>query len=183
MYRIGIIGHGPEHFADVESTRRTVRDTIDLLRHHYGTDNDEKLIFNVAGNIGVGQWAAEKCLEDGDRYHLFLPFQPEIVAEHWYNEQQQALFEHYKYARGLSICSPKPPVSSEEYDIQCGYSYEDLADASNFIVAFWVGKKQGKVYNAIKYAQINSQKLVLDGLNELKLIFIKESSDGRGSST
>jgi hypothetical protein len=146
-------------------------------------DSDEKLIFNVSGSIGVGQWAAEKCLEDGDRYHLFLPFQPEIVSEHWYDEQQEALFEHYKYARGLSICSPEPPTTAEEYGIQFRNSYEELADASNFIVAFWVGKKQGKVYNAIKYAQISSQKLVLDGLNELRLIFIKESPNGRGSST
>jgi len=52
-----------------------------------------------------------------------------------------------------------------------------LVDSSDFLLAFWVGKKRGGTFNAIKYA-LDQSKLVYNGLNNNSLIDINNLSNG-----
>lgn len=158
MYRIGIIGHGPEVFSDNEY-QTTIKRTINLLANQYSED----LIFNIGSEIGVEHTAMEVCLRHEFHYHLFLPAQLESVGRFWYERQQLDLEKYFKKARGVTI-SMKEMTAEAEVE-----SYKQLIDHSNFLVCFWIGKKQGRTADAIRYA-LSTNKLTLNGLNELRLI-------------
>lgn len=162
MHRIGIIGHSPEHFgADQESVQRAVGDTIDLLAYQYSKTD---MVFNIIADIGVGLWAAHKCLAEGHRYHLFLSHPLEETGLGWYAEQRRILELCYQGATSITI--------SGEEDM----THKLFAADSNFMVCFWIGKKQGTTFETIKYALKNNV-LTLHGLDHLKLI---TNSDIRG---
>ncbi|KKN00415.1 hypothetical protein LCGC14_1138030 [marine sediment metagenome] len=158
MYKIGIIGHSPDHFSDRQSVQRTVVRTIDRLGLQYG---ESEVVFNIAGEIGIGLWASSECLNRIYKYHLFLPYSLEDTCQHWYDDQKSTLDMNFKHAYSLTTCYPNTEWADK--------SYELLIDDSNFVVCFWTGRKQGKAYDAIRYA-LRTNKLALHGLDELKLI-------------
>ncbi len=158
MYKIGVIGHSPEHFSDRRSVQQAVGKLIDSLGLQYG---ESEVVFNIAGETGVGLWAARESLDRVYRYHLFLPYSLEDTCQHWYDEQKSELDMSFKHAYSLTTC-----YQDTKWDDK---SYELLIDDSNFIVCFWIGRKQGKTYDAIKYA-LSTNKLALNGLDGLKLI-------------
>lgn len=161
MYKIGIIGHSPEHFAgDVDKTRRTVENAIGLLGYQYGKDN---VLFNLAGDIGIGIWSAKIAIKNDYRVHLFLPYPLEETYIHWYESQKQDLIDCYKKAHAITTCCGGSSLDFPDT------SYTHIVDMSSFTIAYWIGKKQGKTYEAIKYA-LKENKLILDGFNELELI-------------
>jgi len=159
MYKIGIIGHGPERFDDLQKVQRLVGNTIDLLGFQYGGEDD--VVFNIKGSIGVGLWSAEECIDRDYRYHLFLPYSAKKTSKHWYDDQQRQLLNQYNRAYSLTICNPDRTGNVE--------AYEYLTDNSNFVVCFWNGIKQGKTANTIEYA-IDNNKIVLNAMNDLKLV-------------
>jgi hypothetical protein len=158
MYRIGIIGHGPEVFSDDEY-QAVVKRIIVLLSNQYSED----LIFNIGSEIGVEHIAMEQCLKHNCHYHLFLPAQLDNVGKFWYERQQIDLRKYFEKARGVTI-SMKEMTSEAEKE-----NYKQLIDHSNFLVCFWIGKKQGRTADAIRYA-LSTNKLTLNGLNDLRLI-------------
>lgn len=158
MYKIGIIGSGPERFGEPEKIRRSIDDTINLLGSEY---SEQGLIFNIKGEIGVAQWAVESCLDGTQKYHLFMPFSLQKTYEHWYDDQKEKLSAHYTRAHSLTICR----IDNEAVDD----AYEKIVDDSNFIVCFWPGNCVGQIAEAIKYA-LSKNKIVLDGLNDLRLL-------------
>ena len=159
MYKIGIIGHSPEHFSDQGSIKVRLNNTLDLLRFQYG----DSVIFNLAGEIGIGLWAAEMCMnkETSYYYHLYLSKVPEETSEEWYQDQKDLLKECYNHAHAMTICGNKNENGP--------FTYKNLIDSSSFVICFWVGKHQGRTYEAIKHA-LSTNKMVLNGLDELKLI-------------
>ena len=167
MYKIGIIGHSPEHFSnpEPEDVRGIIGRTIEVLYFQYG----EGVIFNIAGEIGVGLWAAEECLNQNARYkyHMFIPYPLETMSQDWYKYQVELLNECYNKAYSITVCGQmKGNIEKHE-------TYKRLIDDSNFIICFWIGKRQGKTFEAIKYA-LSVNKMVLNGLDQLRLITNKD---------
>lgn len=158
MYKIGIIGHGPERLEDPDKVQRLVGYTIDLLALQYGED---EIVFNIRSSIGVGLWATEECIDRDYKYHLFLPYSVEKTSEHWYEDQQQTLLNQYQRAYSLTICNPDSHGSENEH--------KQLIDNVNFVVCFWRGIKQGETASAIRYA-LENNKLVVNAMNDLKLV-------------
>lgn len=167
MYRIGVIGHSPEYFIDPGAVQRTVERTIDLLSFQYDVDN---MIFNIGGDIGVGLWAANYCRKNSYKYHLFIPFPLETTLEHWYDDQQRDLRLAYSHAYALSVGVVNSERKSTTVDNRTN---QNVVDNSNFVIAFWMGKQQGHTFDTIHYA-FKRQKLILNGLEELKLITDKD---------
>ena len=160
MYRVGIIGHTPEHFSDREAAKRVVNQTLDLISYQY----DEDLIINLVGDIGVGDWSAEFCAERGLRYHLFLQCPIEDMKDIWFEDQFNSLNRHFIYAWATTISFPK--YKSPE---QMTENYKHIIDNSNFVIYFWNKMKQGTIYESIKYA-LTTNVLSINGLDERKLI-------------
>lgn len=158
MYKIGIIGHSAEHFTDSDNVRSIIERTIELLGYQYKKD---QLIFSIVGETGVGLWAAQLSFDLGYKYHMFLPYPLEQTHQHWYDDQKNSLVKYCNSAYSLTTCR----ADSSEEDM----AHKLLIDESNFTICFWIGKKQGKTYDAIKHAH-KSNKLILNGLEELKLI-------------
>lgn len=158
MYKIGIIGSGPERLGNHKEVRRSIGRLIDHLSVQYGEDD---VVFNINGDIGVGLWSAWACVDQDYRYHLFLPYSIEKTIIHWYDDQKISMREYYGHAHSLTICHQDSSCEDE--------SYNQLIDASNFVVCFWAGNKQGKVFDAIKHA-LATNKIVLDGFNDLRLM-------------
>jgi len=180
MYKIGIIGHSPEHFSvpSAEEVQKTIRSTIDLLATQYGA---EQVMFNVAGDIGVGLWAAEICMENADtdvlannkcNYHMFMPYVPERTADGWFEYQVEMLRECYTKAKAITVCNTDKDAQLE--------SLKQIVNDSNFIICFWIGKKQGKTFETIKYA-LEKNKMVLNGLSELKMVTNEDLKRARKS--
>ena len=160
MYRIGIIGHAPENFSDVDATKRLVDQTLDLISYQY----DEDLIMNLVCDIGVGDWSAEFCAEQGIRYHLFLQSPVEDMKDIWFDDQFNSLNRHFIYAWATTISFPRYESSEQMID-----NYKHIIDNSNFVIYFWNKMKQGNMYESIKYA-LNKNVLSINGLDERKLI-------------
>jgi uncharacterized phage-like protein YoqJ len=162
MYKIGIIGHSPEHFSNPtpDEIVSKIKDAIELLRYQY--KDADHLIFNVAGETGVGLWAAEYCMNEVLNYHMFLPFVPDKTSENWLDEQKALLNACYNPANAITICN-------DENEDFVDASLKQIVDGSNFTICFWVGKKQGKTYDIIQYALANN-KIVLNGLDGLRLV-------------
>jgi len=163
MYKICIMGSGPERFSDHAKVRRVIGQTIDHLGYQY-----QDVVFHVRGEIGTGLWAAQECLEQGYRYHLFLPYGPAETCKHWYDDQQKDLIEQYNNAYSLTICKPQDDGDGGESE-----SHKRPIDDANFVVCFWHGEKAGETADAIRYA-FSRNKIVLDGFNDLRLITNKD---------
>jgi hypothetical protein len=153
MYKIGIIGSGPERLGNHEKVRRSIGRLVDHLSIQYGEDS---VVFGVEAKIGIGLWSAEECVNKECRYHLFLPYAMDATCEHWYEDQKDMLKNQYGKAYSLTICNQED-------------THKALIDSSNFVVVYWAGNKVGKVCSAIKYA-LEHNKIVLDGFNDLRLM-------------
>ena len=160
MYKIGIIGHEPDRWGSEEYVKAAVYRTIELLTYQY-SDKDTEMRFHISGNIGVGHLALECCVNMGAKYHLHLPSSIEKTAEHWFDAQREDLIRYFNHASGITICNHDDSSLDE--------SYKNIVDASSLLVCFWRHIKQGHTANAIQYA-FSKDKLVLSGLDELKLI-------------
>jgi len=163
MHKIGIIGHSVEYLgSDIEKIKASINYTIDLLIFQYGRS---ELVFNICGRPGVSDWVAEECMKNKYKYHLYLPYPEDQTSQHWYNNQKASLAAHYKNAYAVTVCSPNTYCEDT--------SHERLVDGSNFVVCFWVGKKQGQTFEAIKHA-LYSNKIVVNALSNLKLITVAD---------
>lgn len=156
MYNIGIIGSEQDRITDTNKVKHVVCETMDLLDYQYSN-----MAFNIKGDIGVGIWALEHSIESNYRYNLHLPYSIENTCQYWYKSQQELLYKAYEKAYSISICQND---SSKEDEAN-----KRIIDNSNFTICFWAGNKQGSVYDAIVYA-MNNSKMVIDGLNGLKMI-------------
>ena len=169
MYKIGVVGSGPDRFGEPEAVQRTIGSTIDLLLAQYG---QEEAVFGIEAAIGVGLWAGQVCMLRESKYHLYLPYTLEKTSEHWFPEQQEMLRAQYTNMYSLTICNKE-------------LVHESLVDSSNFIVCFWAGNKNGKTFRAIKHA-LKKNKIVLDAFNDLKLITnadLRKNGHGRKTRT
>lgn len=165
-YKIGIIGHGPETFHN--NVDNAISNALDLLFNQY----KDNLIFNIGSNIGVEHYSIKMCIKNHYKYHLYLPTSQDITSRHWYQSQQDDLKEYFNKSNAVTIISNNLSQSSVMD------SYKQLVDHSNFIVCFWVGKKQGKVADVIKYA-LKTNKLVLNGLDDMRLVTNNNFSKNR----
>jgi len=159
MYRVGIVGHRPEYVPEKDIMIRTIDRVIDLISYQYGKD----LIINVSGDIGVGHWSTQICVDKNLKYHLFLPCMPDILSTAWYEDQQASLTYYFKNAWATTIQKHDYSIDSERQN------YEHIINMSDFVICFWNGMKQGTTYNSIKYA-IQQNKLTVNGLEDLKLV-------------
>lgn len=159
MYRIGIVGHTPDIFVHAEEER--VKETLDILSFQYG----DELVYNISVNIGVGLWAAKHCLATDKKYHLFLPYLPDVLSEHWYQEQKDELESVYNYADALSVIKPTTEDKRGFFDNTVN---EHIVENSNFTMVFSDGRKQGHTYDTIQYSFENNR-MVIDGFT-MKII-------------
>lgn len=153
MYKVGVVGHTPDVFG--QAADRRVQGALDTLSFQYG----EGLVYNISVNIGVGLWAAKHCLDTNKKYHLFLPYLPEVLSEHWYDKQKEDLDRVYKYADALSIIKPTTDDGRGFFDNTVN---EHIVENSNFTIVFWDGRKQGHTYDTIEYSFKNNR-MVIDG--------------------
>lgn len=177
MYKVGIIGHSPENFADQDSVIRSIKRIVDLVYHQYGKLNyhfnrdgimehiNNSLVVNIPATLGAGMWAGKACLENNIKYHLFLPFPHEITSQFWYDNQKSDLNALFRGSYETSTQS----FDQNDGDKAIFITNKAVIDNSNFTVAFWEHGRLGKTSEAIKYALANN-KLILDGMNDLKLI-------------
>jgi uncharacterized phage-like protein YoqJ len=175
MMRIAITGHRPDaflvsHYAP-ETIMRIADDLVVRLKREHGPE----LCFNLGGAIGVDQWMGNACIEHGVRFHLYLPFHPSIQAKFWSAEQKMELDRQMQRAVGINIVEPNP---SAEYNV---FLYQErnkkMVDDSNFTIAFWVGKKRGGTFNAMKYS-LKQSKFVLNAMDKLRPLFKEDLAQG-----
>lgn len=163
MYKVGIIGHKFENMENIDKSNSEMEKILDLLVYQY----DNNILFNLGGERGLELLAGNYCIRKQIKYHLFLPCNPNVFADgSWYDYQKENLDNQFKNAFSVTICSPSSVNRNLDTENQ---RYDLLIDNSNFIVSFWTGKKIGGNYNNIKNA-LKKNKIVLNGLNDLKLI-------------
>jgi uncharacterized phage-like protein YoqJ len=171
--KIAITGHRPDAFLvshySFETVERIADDTVCVFKREFGDD----LVFNLGGAIGTDQWVGKACLEHNVKFNLYLPFLPEVQMKYWGEEQKGELKRQIASANGIEIIDP-----SGQYNIS---KYQErnvkMIDDSNIVIAFWVGKRAGGTYNAIKYANSQS-KFVFNALDNYTLIFKNDIKNG-----
>lgn len=166
MRKVAITGHRPDVFIQshykIESLEYIADNTAWLLKQEYG----DELELCLGGTIGVDQWMGRMAIKHKIKYHLFLPFLPQIQSKYWNQKQKDELDAQLKLASGITIIDP-----DNEYNIVNYHKRNiEMINSSDFVVAFWAGKKQGGTFSAIKYA-LSQSKLVLNALDELRPIF------------
>lgn len=158
---IGTFGHKNGNFhIDSIILSNKIKDVLEIIKFQYNND----IILNIDGETGIGQEIADFSKELQIGYHLYLPCAPEDIGNDWFDWQKEKLKQHYKNSNSITI------VSNHNDD---RLRDQKLIDDSNFIVCFWDGRHQGRTYEMIKYA-LQSNKLVLHGFNELRLITNKD---------
>lgn len=163
MYKIGVIGHTPEYLSEHKEIKSLVNSTLELIQHQYGED----LIIQLAGDIGVAEWAADSCIQNKIKYHLFLPFPPKYTEMLWFDDQFHKLEEHFNFAWSTSIAIPK---YNQNIDAETRLeNYRRLVSNSRFIIVFWNGMKQGTTFESIKYALENNI-LVINAMRERQMV-------------
>lgn len=165
MYKIGVLGDSIEYINYHAFARREVARVLDVIHCQYGNS----VVFNLAGDIGIGEWSADSCVENGFKYHLFLPYPVSEMEELWHPNQLHSLEEHFRSSWSTTISFPKY-IHGEHRERD---NYHSLIDASSFVVCFWNGMRQGDIADAIRYA-VSKNKLVLNGLNDLKMVTSEE---------
>lgn len=170
---IAVTGHRPDAFLvshySPETVMRLASDTICVFKREFGDD----LLFNLGGAVGTDQWAGAACMEHNVKFHLYLPFAPDTQGKYWTDEQRQELEQQMQRAVGIDIIDP-----SGEYDVA---KYQErnirMIDNANIVVAFWVGKRRGGTFNAMKYA-LSKSKFVFNALNRLRPVFKEDLKRG-----
>jgi len=166
MRTVCITGHRPDAFLvshyKLDAVQRIVSDIACVLQREYG----DELRLCLGGAIGIDQWMGSACIEFGIQYKLYLPFHPSVQARYWTTEQRLELDRQMRHAVGIVIADP-----SGGYDVS-RYHERDrmMVDKSDFVVAFWVGRRRGGTFGTIKYA-LKQSKLVHNGMDRLRLLF------------
>lgn len=167
MIKIAISGHRPDSFLVSHYSLDSITNIVGNIVAAFKREHKENLIFNLGGAIGIDQWVGAACIEQCVPYYLYLPFNPEMQSKYWTTEQKAELLKQVKFACGIEIVEPVTAIYTvQNYQIR----NEKMIDASDFVVAFWVGKKRGGTFNAIKYG-LKQSKFVLNALNELRPLF------------
>jgi uncharacterized phage-like protein YoqJ len=165
MITIAITGHRPDDFLishyTLEELQRRASDIVAIFKREHGDD----LCFNVGGALGTDLWFGQACIEHNVKFHLYLPFSPDVQTKYWKDEQVEMLKEQLSKAVGIDIVNPSG-FSKKDYYIR----NIRMVDAANFVVAFWVGKRAGGTYNCIDYA-LKKNKFVFNALNGLRPVF------------
>lgn len=171
--KIAISGHRPDSFLvshySPESIIRIANDIVCIFQREF----DDKLLFNLGGAIGVDQWVGKACMEQNVKYHMFLPFRPEIQAKYWNNDQRKELDRQLKHASGIHISNPSEFFIPDLYQ----EGNKKMVDNADFLVAFWVGKRKGGTYNAMQYA-LSQSKFVFNAINKLCPVFSENLKNG-----
>lgn len=175
MIYIAVTGHRPDSFLVSHYSNDMINKIVGDIVSAFKREHKDELIFNLGGAIGIDQWVGAACIEQNIPYVLYLPFHPDVQSKFWKEDQKQELERQIKHASGIVIINPNISAPYEVYNYQ--KRNEKMIDESNFVVAFWVGKKTGGTYNAIKYG-LKRSKFVLNGLNELKPLFKEDLSKG-----
>lgn len=161
MYRIGILGHSTDQFSEPESAKRLVEQTVDVISYQYGED----LVFNIAAEAGIGEWASKFCLDSHIKYHMFLPFPIDEMEGMLLDEQYKSLKRCFDYSWETTVSFSEPA----DVLTQCEANNKWLISDSDFIMYFWNGMKQGPLYDSIKHALKNNV-LSINGMKDRKLI-------------
>ena len=168
MHRVAIIGHRAGTFhIDEELLKSKTMVALEIMAFQY----DKDLVLLADGEPGVGHFAINNAKELGVKYHMFLPCPLGLVGGSWLDEQRESFKQHFNGSYSTTICSSKLTADSE---VQRDHS---MVDTSNFVICFWEGRHQGRTYEAIKYA-LKNNKLVLNGLDELKMISNNDMQNG-----
>lgn len=162
MYRIGILGHSTDQFVEPEGAKRLVEQTIDVINYQY---DSEDLVFNIAAEAGVGEWASKFCLDNHIKYHMFLPFPIGEVKDMLLDEQYKSLKHCFDYSWETTVSFSEP----DSVQIQLEANNKWLVSDSDFVMYFWNGMKQGPLYDSIKHALKNNI-LSINGMKDRKLI-------------
>jgi uncharacterized phage-like protein YoqJ len=180
MIKIAITGHRPDAFLVshylLETIQRAANDMVAIFKR----EHKDELMFNLGGAIGVDQWVGAACIDQNVPYVLYLPFHPDVQSKFWTQEQKDELARQVKFAAGINIVEPNPEA---EYFIgNYQKRNERMIDEANFVVAFWVGKRRGGTYNAIKYG-LKKSKFVFNALDNLCPLFNENLKKGWTPST
>lgn len=154
--QIGVTGHRPTGFANVEYAKEIANLLVEYCAHTF--HNAE---FNLGGCIGADMWVAQACIEKNISYNLFLPFPADIQGKFWTREEAELLLSHALRAKSTSIVGKVyRPANYHIRDRQ-------IVDKSHIMICFWEGRKSGGTYNTIKYA-LRTGRQVLNAMNELQ---------------
>ena len=171
--KIAITGHRPDAFLvshySKETIMRIASDIVCVFKREFGDD----LQFNLGGAIGIDQWIGMACMEQQVKFHLYLPFIREVQSKYWSEEQKKELCRQTEHAIGIDIVDTSGEYQASKYQER----NIRMVDSSDYVVAFWVGKRRGGTFNAIKYA-LSKSKFVFNALNELKPIFKEDLKKG-----
>jgi uncharacterized phage-like protein YoqJ len=160
MHNIGIFGHNISDLAgDLDGAKKAVCSALDTIKIQYG----KSLSINLDGEIGIGHIAGEYAKVIKVKYHMFIPCPVELIGEEWYDEQRASL------ERQLNTSSATTIIGSRLTKNNFTARDQKVIDSSSFVICFWNGKKQGRTFDMIKYSLLTN-KLVLNGLNDLKLV-------------
>jgi len=175
MIHIAITGHRPDSFLishyNPSTIQRIADDVVWKLKKEYG----ENLCFNLGGALGADLWVGSACIENNVKFRLYLPFHPKVQASYWTYEQRKELDRQLQKAIGINIMEPDPNI---EYDVSKYFERNSkMIEEASFVIAFWVGKKRGGTYDAMKSALKNS-KFVFNALNDLRPVFKEDLNNG-----
>ena len=175
MIQVAITGHRPDSFLVSHYTPETIiriaDDTVWRLKKEYKDD----ICFNLGGALGADLWVGTACINYKVRFRLYLPFHPKVQTAHWTKEQKMELDQQLQNAAGIDIMEPNPDI---KYNV--GRYFErnqKMVDDASFVIAFWVGKRRGGTFHAMKYALKNS-KFVFNALDDLRPVFTDELNMG-----
>jgi uncharacterized phage-like protein YoqJ len=135
-------------------------------------EHEDNLCFNLGGGVGIDQLVGQACLEHNVKYHLYLPFAPEVQSKYWEEEQKKTLENQILHCTGIDIMNPAGH-DMKDYQLR----NMKMVDDASFVVAFWVGKKRGATYNCMKYS-LKQSKFVFNALNGLRPVFKNELFKG-----
>lgn len=162
MHHVGIFGHKFENLKDQEKDIRKLQESIELLKYQYCSS----IVLNLGGERGLELMAGDYCVNQNIKYHLFLPQKPEVfIDQTWYDHQNNMFNKQLLNATSITICS-----SSNIRDASIDSNRDNLLiQNSNFLIAFWNGRKIGRTYDMI-WSSLSNNKIVLNGFDELKLL-------------
>lgn len=171
--RVAITGHRPDVFIQSHYSQEQINLVAEGVVATFKRQYKDDLVFNVGGAIGADQIMGRACMEQQVPFHLYLPMTIEVQGRYWSQAQRQELHSQYEAAAGVHIIDPSGDYSVKNYFLR----NRKMVDEADIVVAFWVGKRAGGTFDAIKYG-LKSSKFVLNALNELKPIFNDDVKSG-----
>jgi len=175
MVKIAITGHRPDAFLVSHYTPEMVKHIADGIVCSMAREYGKDLCFNLGGAMGVDLWVGEACIEHNVKFHLYLPFHPTIQARYWSDDLKAELDRQMQKAVGIDIVDPDP--KSTYHVARYQERNKCMVDSAQFVIAFWVGKRRGGTFNAMKYA-LSQSKVVLNAIDELRPQFKEDLKRG-----